>query len=307
MSADVMQTPQLTTGRLLLLGVSSVVLCVSFLMAVFAPFPLALAVIMYGRAKGILVGLAGLALSLSISIYLAQDLTVFGFYLTVLFFGLTIGEIALRNISPVKGVVATGLIYISLFAGLTGLYLKKENTTLAEMVKVQFEKNPTVLTQMERPDLFMAEFVTGLPSGLFIGVFFMLWFNAFLVLKSRRLLFSGNDYGHSEMDLLNFKAPFFLVFPVIVSLVLAIWGTDLGHPEWEGYGMLALKCLGVFYFFQGFGVFSALLNFVGLAGIFRSFIVVIVIFMANYLIAAAGLFDTWFDFRKYFVKRKTDD
>jgi hypothetical protein len=34
--------------------------------------------------------------------------------------------------------------------------------------------------------------------------------------------------------------------------------------------------------------------------------VMIVILMANYLIAAAGLFDNWFDFRKYFVKRKTD-
>jgi hypothetical protein len=36
-------------------------------------------------------------------------------------------------------------------------------------------------------------------------------------------------------------------------------------------------------------------------------IVIITIFMANYLIAVAGLFDNWFDFRKYFVKRKTQD
>ena len=62
----------------------------------------------------------------------------------------------------------------------------------------------------------------------------------------------------------------------------------------------------VFYFFQGFGVMSDLLTFLGIMGFFRSIMVMIVILMANYLIAAAGLFDNWFDFRKYFVKRKTD-
>jgi hypothetical protein len=33
----------------------------------------------------------------------------------------------------------------------------------------------------------------------------------------------------------------------------------------------------------------------------------VTIFMASYLIAAAGLFDNWFDFRKYFVKRNIED
>jgi len=42
-------------------------------------------------------------------------------------------------------------------------------------------------------------------------------------------------------------------------------------------------------------------------GFFRSLIVMVVIFMAYYLIVAAGLFDNWFDFRKYFVKPKNEN
>ena len=72
-------------------------------------------------------------------------------------------------------------------------------------------------------------------------------------------------------------------------------------------GFTIIKCLGIFYFFQGFGVFSDLLSFLGIVGFFRTLMVVFVIFTGKYLIAAAGLFDNWFDFRKYFVKPKIED
>lgn len=109
MNSEVMQPPRLSNGRLLLLGVSSVILCVSFIMSVFAPFPLALAVVLYGRVKGYLTGLAGLVLSFAFAITLYQDFTLFGFYACVLIFGIGIGEIVLRGISPIKGIVSFGL------------------------------------------------------------------------------------------------------------------------------------------------------------------------------------------------------
>ena len=73
MNAEVMPTPQLTTGRLLLLGASSVILCISFIMSVFAPFPLALSFILYGRVKGALIGTAGLVLSFLFAIEIFGD------------------------------------------------------------------------------------------------------------------------------------------------------------------------------------------------------------------------------------------
>lgn len=326
MSTDVMQPPQLSTSRLLLLGASSVILCVSFIMTVFAPFPLSLAIIMYGRVKGYLVGLVGLMLSFAFASLVYKDLTLFGFYFCVLVFAIGIGEIVLRGISPVKGMITLGLGFISVMGISFALLMSSMKTTPTDFIIQQIEKSADkiseqkkavemsgdqnsiqVLQLLDRPDLLAKEMIESFPSYFFMGVFLMLWFNMFLVLKSRRLLFSGNVYPHDEKNLLQFKVPFGYVLVLVAGLVLAIWGEKLGSELYENIGFTVIKCLGIFYFFQGFGVFSDLLNFLGVTGFFRTLIVMLTIFMGNYLIAVAGLFDNWFDFRKYFVKRKTED
>jgi hypothetical protein len=326
MNSEVMQTPQLSTGRLLLLGLFSVILCVSFIMSVFAPFPLALAVVLYGRVKGYLTGLAGLVLSFAFAILVYRDFTLFGFYACILIFGIGIGELVLRGVSPIKGIVSLGMgFFVFLMLGST-LVIKSQGLTAEQYVVQQLEmssdwineqkklieKSPDaesiqMLQLLDNPKLLARELIRSIPGYAFIGTFLILWFNMFLVLKSRRLLLSGNDYPYSEGNLLNFKVPFPFVFVLILGLVLSVWGSELGGQVYENVGFTIIKCLGIFYFFQGFGVFSDLLTFLGVGGFFRTLIVMIVIFMANYLIAIAGLFDNWFDFRKYFVKRKTED
>jgi hypothetical protein len=323
MSATVLQRPQLTNGRLLLLGVSSVVLCISFIMSLFAPFPLAMATILYGRTKAFAVGALGLLLTFGFSAVMYKDVTLFGFYFLVLVLGLGIGEIVIRGFSPVKGIVVLGLSFITLTAASLGFYLKSQNVTLEQFIirelesssdklalqKEAIEKSTDknsieVLQLLDRPDLLAKQMMESLPMYFFVGVFVLLWFNMFLALKSRRLLLSHESYQYSEGNLLNFKVPFAFILVLIAGLVMALFGKDYGLESW---GMLIVQCLGIFYFFQGFGVFSDLLTFIGVTGFFRTLIVMIVIFMANYMIAAAGLFDNWFDFRKYFVKRKTDN
>ncbi len=326
MNSDIVQPPQLSTSRLLLLGVASVVLCVSFIMSVFAPFPLALGIVLYGRRKGLLTGLAGLVLSLGFATLVYQDLTLFGFYACVLIFGVAIGEILIRGISPIKGIVSVGLTFLVIVSGIFFLTVKKQGLNVEQFIIKQIELSSDKLAEqkeviekssdkesiqalqlLENPRLLAKELQEAMPSYIFIGVFLMLWFNTFLALKSRRLLLSGNEYAYSEKNLLNFKVPFPFVFLLVLALVLAIWGKDLGYESLESIGFTLIKCLGVFYFFQGFGVFSDLLNFLGIVGFFRTLLVMVVIFMANYMIAVAGLFDNWFDFRKYFVKQKTED
>ena len=324
MNAQVLQQPQLSTGRLLLLGASSVILCISFIMSVFAPFPLALAVILYGRTKGILTGVLGLGASFAFAAFLYQDLTLFGFYACVFLFAIGISEIVLRGISPIKGLIGFGLGFIALVSvGLT-LTIKSTNLTTEQFIVKQIEKSSDklaeqkkvieqssekdtvdVLQLLDRPDLLAKEVMQSFPSYFFIGVYLMLWFNMFLVLKSRRLLLAAESYPYSEKVLLNFKVPFGFVIVLVGGLALAVLGDQLGQG-YEMWGFTIIKCLGIFYFFQGFGVFSDLLSFLGIMGFFRTLIVMVVIFMANYLIAAAGLFDNWFDFRKYFVKRNLE-
>ena len=326
MSSEVMQNPQLSMGRLVLLGVSSLVLCISFIMSIFAPLPLALAVIMYGRTKGYLTGLLGLLSSFILASLIYGDLTLFGFYLCVLIFGFGIAEIVIRNISPVKAMAAFGISFILIATGLLAGMLKSLNLTpknfilqqlqlsadkIAEqkkIVEMSGDKNSLeVLQLLDRPDLLADQLLELFPSYFFMGVFLMLWFNTFLVLKSRRLLFTGNDYSYSESDLLKFKVPFGFVAILVIGLVFAVWGNELGSSSYEKMGFTIIRCLGLFYFFQGFGVFSDLLNFMGMTGFLRSLLVMVTIFMASYLIAVVGLFDNWFDFRKYFVKRTTKD
>ena len=326
MTTYVMPTPELSKSRLLLLGVSSVILCLSFIMSVFAPFPLALAHILYGRALGILVGAAGLLMSYAFAKFFYADLTLFGFYAIVFIFGIGIAEIVNRSISPVKGMVVFGFSFIALFVALAGGFIRSQGLSAEQFVYKQLQLSQDkiaeqkkvveqstsqdsiqVLQLLDRPDLMAKELVEVFPSYFFMGVFLMLWFNMFLVLKSRRLLLSGNDYPYSELNLLKFKVPFEVVYLLVIALVLAIWSQELGLGQYENLGMTLLKCLGIFYFFQGFGVFSDLLSFLGVMGFFRSLIVMIVIFMANYMIAVAGLLDNWFDFRKYFVKQNLDE
>lgn len=327
MSTTVMQAPQLSTGRLLLLGASSVILCISFIMAIFAPFPLALAIIMYGRVKGYLVGFAGLILTFILASTRFGDLTLFGFYGCVFLFGVGVAEIVRRGISPVKGLVVFGLSFILLAAAVFGFALNALKTTPKEFIiqqlassadKIAEQKKAIelsggkdaleVLQILDNPEMMASEMIHNFPSYFFMGVFIMLWFNMFLTLKSRRLLFSGQDYQYSEKNLLNFQVPFGFVFVLVTGLVLAVWGKELGTAvPYEVIGMTIIKCLGVFYFFQGFGVFSDLMNFVGITGFFRTLLVMVTIFMGSWLIAVAGLFDNWFEFRKYFVKRKTED
>ncbi len=326
MNTDVMQSPQLSTSRLLLLGASSVILCMSFIMAIFAPFPLALAIVMYGRVKGYLTLAAGLALSFGLAGFIYGDLTLFGFYACIALFAAAIAEVVLRGIAPVKGLVAFGMTFILSIAGLFAVVLSTMKTTPTGFIVQQIEKSADkiaeqkkaveqsgdkdaiqVLQLLDRPDLLAAEMIQSFPSYFFMGVFLMLWFNMSLVLKSRRLLFSGNDYPYSERELLTFRVPFAFVALLALSLAAAVWGAELVGPSLEMIGLTLVKCLGIFYFFQGFGVFSDLLNFAGIVGFFRTLIVVVTIFVGGYLIAVAGLFDNWFDFRKFFVKRNIKD
>ncbi|HLW56455.1 MAG TPA: DUF2232 domain-containing protein [Bacteriovoracaceae bacterium] len=322
MSTELMQAPQLSTARLLLLGVASVVLCLSFVMSVFAPFPLAMAIILYGRSKGYLTGLLGLGLSFAFALLVYKDLTLFGFYVCIFIFGVSIAEICLRNLKPIKSIVTVGMVFLTLIFGGFFAMIKTQDLTVRGYIvdKIQqseewfsaqkeiFEKSPDsgaiqVLELLNNPVKLAEEVIKTFPSTIFIGVFLILWFNTFLILKSRRLLQSGEDFTYSEKSLLHFKVPFGFVGLAIIGLVLAVWGSQLGSPDYETLGFTIVKCLGLFYFFQGFGIFNELLNFVGMRGFFRTLIVIFVIFSANYLIAGIGLFDNWFDFRKYLKKR----
>ncbi|MFH1091045.1 MAG: YybS family protein [Pseudomonadota bacterium] len=97
-------------------------------------------------------------------------------------------------------------------------------------------------------------------------------------------------------DLTRWKAPERLVFVVIACG----FGVFLPVSQVKFICLNVLMVVGLLYFFQGLAVVSYWLNKKGVPAFFRAFLYALIA-LQQYLamiIAALGLFDLWFDFRK---------
>jgi len=317
MSTEILQPPRLSLSRLLLLGASSVVLCLSYLMALFTPFPLAMATVMYGRVKGYALGLAGFSVCLLLGAFFFKDYTLAASYLILLTISTIVSESSLRSWRPVRTVVVTGVVFLGLVLAIGAGYLQDQNLTLhsavTKEVTLVLERLTEARTQgmlsqdlsdlgLNRPAGEIAqEMIETLPGYLFAGTFFILWVNMYLVLKGRRLLQPEQDHSYDERTLLDFKVPFAGAYLVAASLALAVWGDKI--PWGTVAGLTVLRAVGVFYFFQGFGVSLSFLNHFNVVGFFRTLAIMVVVFFAPWLLAVVGLFDTFFDFNHKFKKQ----
>jgi hypothetical protein len=309
-------------GRLVMMGIFSALLCFSVFMTVFTPYPLGLSSVLYGRAKGAAVAFIGLITCyFSLKVW-GQDLTIFFFFILSVGISFALSEVVRREINPIKGIIAVGITLTVLVSGLVYVGSLSTELTLKERLSIEFEKIQPMLEEQRKkveasgesqpfeveallaqPDLMAQTVIENAPSIFLVGLFIMLWANLFLLLKSNRLVNKMNDCKYSETYLLNFKMPDQTIWFVIVSLALAIWGGELG-PWFSIIGMTSLKTLGVFYFFQGFGIYLAFLDFLKLTGFFRSLMVVITVLTAGQVLAVVGLADMFVDFKKLMTKKE---
>ena len=319
MTTEVLQPPKLSTARLFLLGASSVILCLSYLMAVFAPFPVAMAVVLYGRARGYGVGLLGLALSVPLGFQMTGDYTLAMSFSALMVFAVIIAETLLRSWRPVRAIVIAGVICLTVFAAFFAYTMYVSKTTpinfFAEQIAQaqsklvaakeagKFEQDLAQIGLGGKPADIAQEILKVVPGYLFMGTFFVLWVNMFLALKGQRLLRTETSVAHDERALLGFKMPFECAYLVAISLALVV-GAEYWQLAWaEPVGINLLRMLGIFYFFQGFGVLLDYLNHFGVLGMLRTIIVMAIVFIMPQLIAVLGLFDTWFDFTKKIQKK----
>lgn len=216
------------------------------------------------------------------------------------------------------GLALNGLIFGSIFltTTLSGVSIKDflvkeisaEKSVFQEMKKsiesadTLSSENIEFLSTLSEPEKLADQIIEQVPAYLFISIFFTLWVNLYLTLNVRNSLGKGLT-TFSEQDLLNFKVPDHVIWLVIATLIMAVWGGDLGYSWMEPIGMTLLKCLGIFYFFQGFGVYIEFLNFFNVKGFLRTFLIVITVVSANQLVAAIGLFDMFINFRRFFKKK----
>lgn len=314
-------------GRILMIILLSVVLVFSVYFTAFTPYPLGLAIVLFGRKIGLSLIALAIGVFYFISVNFIHDLSVFSLYFVSALIAIFIGEVILRGISPIKGIVFS-LVSVVLVLG--GAYLsqkelvdQKIKTSILEKIESvkpllkseieELESSPegsayALQNMLDKPEPFIEKTIEQAPGYILMGFILMLWLNMFLLLKSSRMLKAGEKQVFTEKELLHFKVPEKLIAVFLVGMGMYL-ASDLSLFDTEAnawvaqVGLLIIQVLGIFYFFQGFGIYMAFLDRYEIKGFFRSLLMVVTILVAHQVLALIGLFDMFVNFRKYLKKR----
>jgi hypothetical protein len=306
-------------GKLMFLAIIAVALCSFGPLSIFAPVPLILAFLLYGRMTTLFLGIISTAVLWFVSMKFAHmSFFLVGIYFVAFLYAVLVAEVIFRNLNPVTGLIRAGLVLVtisgvSLFwynqLGKVSIKAQLSSTIEATFVKLKENNKELFATGGEdaravqdvlaRPQDLANEVYSILPAIVFIGAFLGLWVSFYMTLRNSLIWRYKNLYTYSLKDLIQFKAPEFLVYPLITSLILMV-GADYGLGKVASVvGGNVLYCLGVFYLFQGFGIYNDFLKYLRIRGFVKTLFVVFTLVMAFKFLAIIGMFDLWFNFRQY--------
>jgi hypothetical protein len=322
-------TAKLTNGKLVFLCIVGMALCTFLPLSIFAPLPLASAYLFYGRNKTASLVAAITAGLFGLSFVGGNQLLIIGImFLIANVFAYCISTIITKNVHPAYGLIRNGLIISTLVITVTaGSLLMKEapvvdqvEASLMQIVAVikQSGEFKEMLSAGEERALVIEKLISNTKdvaknivewsvSYIFVGVFFSLWLTLFMVLKNTMIWKELHNYQYGLKDLVNFKVPENFVYLLIASLGLLLGGEYLMGTTAEVIGGNILYMLSIFYFFQGFGIYIALLDYLRIDGFMRSTLVIITIFMAHQMVAIVGALDMWVNFRRFLKKKKSNE
>ena len=316
-----------SVGKLLFLAIISAALCSFGPMCVFAPVPLAIAFLLYGRLITFAVGAVTAGLMWTAAITVPGFPTyVVALYAMTFFIAFMISESIYRNISPVRALIFSGLIVVTILGSvliavdkISPITLKGEISSSVSAVLNQLKKQKQASTEISgeeerafdefvsKPEALTNEIYSSLPLIVFVFSYLGLWVSLYVTLRNSIVWRSKVLYNYNLKDLTNFKVPEFFVYPLILSLVLWV-GADHGLPAGsEVIGRNLLYSLGVFYLFQGFGVYNDFLKYLKIGGFIKTMFLAFTFILANKFLAILGIFDLWFDFRRFFINKKKDE
>lgn len=322
-----LETVDAPLSKLIFLGIVTLALCGFPPFFVLAPVPLTMGLLLYGRAKGIGLGILVTGILFYLGKVNPESFSLGGMVsVMTLIYSLILSETIRGKVEPIKGFIYAGFSLVgillffwlvsSVFSDFSVKNIVNENVmTMVEQFKTG--KNAEILKSgngeevraiqdlITNPQELVDKIVSWLPSGIFVGIFLSLWISFFLILRNWPLWKAKIDYPFTLKDFMDFKVPFLFVYPVIAALTLTLFGNYIG--SWaEDLGPNVLYCLGIFYFFHGFGVFLEFLTHLGILGFMRSVLIAFTFVLAWRLVAIVGLFDVWINFRKFFVKNKNN-
>ncbi len=274
------------------------------LLSFLAPVPLAMAILIYGRKLALSLAFGLVALLALGAWFVPQVGVVAGAYFFTAFYAFLVTVVIQNDVSPIKGVLYIGtVLVIILWIMIGGYNLAVEggiHQYITQMVDASLKQVPN---QKIDPKVLVDYIQTMGPIYITIAPFLALWACFFLVMRNSIFWNHRVSYSYSGKDMVSFRAPDYLIYPLAAGLALSLTGGYYEIDKMALIGNILLSFVGVFYFFQGFGVFLDSLNHFKIAGFMRSFLVVFVIILAQVWLAVLGVLDTWFDLRKFFRKK----
>lgn len=312
--------------KLVLLCLVSLILCAVGPLVIFSPIPLALAFLIYGFTKTFSV--SALSIFGSMGLSFVPKFAIFSNYavmmLLVTVVAFLVSTIIVRNEHPVKGFIIRGLVALTcvgiLFAvanmvsteSLVNVFEKQLLDTtnmmkLGEDYKTLLKTGGDEARQVEQffnaPLELIRPLYSWVFSLVFVLVFFVLWLSTFTVMRNKSIWQNMHEYKYSLSDFVNFKVPEFFTYFVILGFGLFLSADYAQMKILEVVGGNILLMLAVLYFFQGMGIYLELLKYLKIRGLLRNLLTIMTIFYGYQIVTIAGLFDTWVNFRKYFVKK----
>ncbi len=313
----------LTIPKSIVYILAPVLLYGSVFLSVFAPLPVGLSSLFLGRKLAAIfafISLIVFSFIVSPQISIA-NFTIWSNFLISLGIGLGLAEVIRKDMNPMKGIVWTGGVLILLLSTVIFYTTVKEDKSVKELVLATLEEVRPLLDKqkeffeqsseegaleaaalLSQPELMASQFLRTVPGIFFVSLFVSLWANMFLLLKSNRLVNRMRFTNYSESILINFKMPDYMIVPVVVALAIIVYGEYFEVESASIIGISSVSLLGVFYFFQGFGIYLAFLDKFKITGFFRTLLVVTTIMMAGQAIAAVGLLDVFVNFKKLMKK-----
>ncbi len=330
------QVQLLVWVRSLLLGLGSVLFNVVQIFAILSPMPLLIASYCHGRVKGYGVGLFFLFL-LILAAGFWPGIFQGSWIIYSVFFLLAIlaTEIVIRRKNPFQAILWLSPIFVAstLALGLGYLSFSREESlqkTLRDSLEIQASalheqmgsqidspEQVALKELLESPDSFADFVIRNFITVYFSVVVLTLWLNLILFFRAKPFFRHRSksrpksEYG--VRSLIHVKVPEVFVWPLIVCLVLAIWGEELAPLVGLSGTLIAqigfsgTVCLAVLYFIQGLGVYIDFLANLRIWPFFKLFLLAFTALSANWLLSILGLFDLWFDWRRFFLPTKDSD
>lgn len=315
--------PGLPMG-LVFLGVITFVLTAAQALLPLAPVPLALAVLLYGIRPGLSVFFTCMLSAFLLAQFFPALTSMLATLIFVAAIAFSVAIQLIKGEHPVMTLVRSGsglFLAIMLLIGFTSLLssdgIRGQVTQMIEAPIEKFlshEENRNFLEQaegrgaiirdyIENPEKIVDQIMNWALGFTFVGVFFGVWLCLFFVLRNSLVWRLKLKYRYGLAQLMQFRLPEQVVWPLIIGLALYVGSGHVFPAGGAVIGGNILLALGVFYFFQGFGLYYETLVHFNVIGFLRSFLLVLTVLFAWEMLVFAGVFDVWVNFRKFLKKK----